>query len=89
MDILLNRERAMEIMEREQLDGLVAQLPVNSYYLSSYWGLFNTATGYDGAYWAVLPRDPQAPPALIVPALEIRRLETESEKGYGTWIEQV
>ncbi len=89
MDILLNRERAMEIMEREQLDGLVAQLPVNSYYLSSYWGLFNTATGYDGAYWAVLPRDQQAPPALIVPALEIRRLETESEKGYGTWIEQV
>jgi len=89
MDVLLNKERAMEIMEREQLDGLVAQLPVNSYYLSSYWGLFNTPTGYDGAYFAVLPRDPAAPAALILPALEIRRLETENEKGRGTWIEQI
>lgn len=89
MDVLLNKERAREIMEREQLDGLIAQLPVNSYYLSSYWGLFNTPVGYDGAYFAVFPRDPDAPAALILPALEIRRLETESEKGLGTWIDQV
>jgi Xaa-Pro aminopeptidase len=86
MTKLLNHERALEIMEREQLDGLVAQLPINSYYLSSYWGLFNTATGYDGSYFAVLPRDPAAPAALIVPALEIRRLETERAKGAGTWM---
>jgi Xaa-Pro aminopeptidase len=89
MDVLVNRERATEIMEREHLDGLVAQLPVNSYYLSNYWGIFNTPTGYDGSYFAVLPRDPGAPAALIVPALEIRRLETEREKGRGTWIEDV
>ena len=38
MPKLLNHERAMEIMERENLDGLIAQLPINSYYLSSYWG---------------------------------------------------
>lgn len=79
----------MEIMERENLDGLIAQLPINSYYLSSYWGLFNTPTGYDGSYFALLPRDPDAPAALIVPALEIRRLETEREKGAGTWMDQV
>ncbi len=89
MDVLLNKERAAELMERENLDGLVAQLPVNSYYLSSYWGLFNTPTGYDGAYFAVYPRDPQAPAALILPALEIRRLETEVDKGLGTWMENV
>ena len=74
---LLNHDRAVEIMQREGLDGLVAQQPVNSYYLSSYWGLFNTPTGYDGSYFALLPRDMAAPAALIVPALEIRRLETE------------
>ena len=89
MQKLLNHERAIEVMERENLDGLIAQLPVNSYYLSSYWGLFNTPTGYDGSYFALLPRDPHAPAALIVPALEIRRLETERHKGAGTWMENV
>jgi len=86
---LLNHERAIELMDREGLDGIVAQLPVNSYYLSNYWGLFNTAAGYDGSYFALLPRDPSAPPALIVPALEIRRLETEKSLGGGTWMPQV
>ncbi len=86
---LLNQERAIQIMERENLDGLIAQLPVNSYYLSGYWGLFNTAVGYDGSYFAVLPRDTSAPAALIVPALEIRRLETEKHKGCGTWMADV
>jgi Xaa-Pro dipeptidase len=89
MNKLLNHERAIEIMEREGLDCLVAALPVNSFYLSNYWGLFNTATGYDGSYFAVLPRDPAVPAALIVPALEIRRLETERAKGAGTWIENI
>jgi hypothetical protein len=94
---LVNHERAIEIMEREGLDGLVAVLPVNSYYLSSYWGLFNTPVGYDGSYFAILPRDPAAPHALIVPALEIRRLETERSKGAGnglgdgsgTWMDNI
>lgn len=89
MNKLLNHDRAIEIMERENLDGLIAQLPINSYYMSNYWGLFNTAVGYDGSYFALLPRDPAAPPALIVPALEIRRLETEKSKNAGTWIENV
>lgn len=87
--MLVNIERARELMAREGLDGLVAQLPINSYYLSDYWGVFNTPTGYDGSYFAVLPREPDAPPALIVPALEIRRLETERDKGKGTWMETV
>ena len=89
MPKLLNHERAIEIMERENLDGLIAQLPVNSYYLSGYWGLFNTSTGYDDRYFDLLPRDPAAPAALIVPALEIRRLETDRHKGAGTWMEHV
>lgn len=86
---LLNHERAIELMQREGLDGLVAQQPINSYYLSSYWGLFNTPVGYDGSYFAVLPRAHSAPAALVVPALEIRRLETARHQGEGTWIENL
>lgn len=46
--MLLNLDRAREIMAREEIDGLIAQLPINVYYLSDYWGLFNTAGGYEG-----------------------------------------
>jgi Xaa-Pro dipeptidase len=82
--MLLNRPRAQEILERENLDGLVAQLPINVYYLSDYWGLFNTAGGYDAAYLAVLPRDESQPAGLVVPALELRRIETK-----GTWMPEI
>jgi len=85
----LNRERASELMEREGLDALIAHLPVNFYYFSNYWGVFNTARGYDGSYFVVLPRDPDVPAAIIVPALEIRRLETRASQDEGTWIENV
>lgn len=82
--MLLNRERATEIMQREEIDGLIAQLPINLYYLSDYWGLFNTAGGYDAAYFALLPRDTAAPASLIVPALELRRVESK-----GTWMKNI
>ena len=82
--MLLNKPRAYDIMDRENLDGLVAQLPINVYYLSDYWGLFNTPIGYDGAYFAVLPRKEREPASLIVPALEIRRVETK-----GTWVPNI
>jgi len=52
--MLLNLDRARDILERERLDGFIAQLPINVYYLSDYWGLFNTAGGYDASYMAVL-----------------------------------
>lgn len=71
-------------MAREQLDGLVAVSPRNSYYLSGYWGMFNTPGGYDAAYFAVLPSG-DGPAALILPALEIRRLATKG----GTWMPNV
>jgi len=81
--MLLNYPRAREILERENLDGLIAQLPINVYYLTDYWGLFNTAGGYDAAYFAVVPRDADRPAGLVVPALELRRVETK-----GTWTAQ-
>lgn len=82
--MLLNRSRAEEIMAREGLDALIAVSPRNSYYLSDYWGLFNTPGGYDAAYFALVPAG-ERPGALIMPALEIRRLETKG----GTWLPQV
>lgn len=83
--MLLNKNRACELMERDGLDGLVAVTPLNTYYLSGYWGMFNTAGGYDAAYFAVLPRDARQPAGLVVPALEIRRLETRG----GSWMPNV
>lgn len=83
--MLFNRTHGQEILARENLDGLIAQLPINVYYLSDYWGLFNTPTGYDGAYFAVTPRNESEPAALILPALELRRLETDD----GTWMPNI
>ncbi len=83
--MLLNRPRANQLMEREGLAGLVTVTPINTYYLSDYWGLFNTAGGYAAAYCAVLPRAEQQPAALVVPALELRRLETTG----GSWMPAV
>lgn len=86
MSKLLNYERASELMARDGLDALVAQQPVNSYYLSSYWGHFNSAVGYDGSYFAMLPRDSSAPAALIAPAMEIGRLAASEAASAGTWM---
>lgn len=82
MPKLLNEERANEILQRESADGLLAARAINSYYLSGYWGAFNTAVGYDGSYFAVYPRREAQAAALVLPALEIRRLETRG----GSWM---
>ena len=36
--MLLNRPRAVEVMERHGLDGLVATNRHNIYYLTDFWG---------------------------------------------------
>lgn len=80
--MLLNLSRAREIMARERLDGLIAARAINYYYLTDYWGAFNTPTGYDGAYFAVLPGRDEQPAGLVLPALELRRLESQG----GSWV---
>ncbi len=79
--MLLNRPRAQDIMQRENLDALVAVSPINSYYLSDYWGMFNTPDGYEAAYIALLPAGDR-PAGLVIPALELRRLKSTQ----GTWM---
>ncbi|MGI9235630.1 MAG: M24 family metallopeptidase [Woeseiaceae bacterium] len=79
---LINQPRARDIMAAEGIDGLVAAVPINVYYLSSYWGLLMSAERFDAAFFAVLPASDQQPAALILPSMELRRLVT----GGGTWM---
>ncbi len=72
-------------MARDNIDALIAHNPINAYYLSNYWGLFNTAGGYDGAYMSLLPANNSEAASLIIPALELRRLETTE----GTWMPSI
>ncbi|MDJ0655191.1 MAG: M24 family metallopeptidase [Xanthomonadales bacterium] len=81
-DILVNLPRAAELMARRGVDGLVARLPYNVYYLSGYWGLLMNAAHFDAAFFAVLPARPDQPAALVMPSMELRRLVTQG----GTWM---
>jgi Xaa-Pro dipeptidase len=72
--MLLNRARADHIMEQHKLDGLVASFKENIYYLSDYWGpMFLMSRNF--TLYAVLPRDPSAPAALIMPGSGVYHLE--------------
>ena len=72
--MLLNRDRAIQVMEKFGLDGLVAAFKENIYYLSDYWGpMFLMSRNY--TLYALLPRDPAAPGALIMPGSGVYHLE--------------
>jgi Xaa-Pro dipeptidase len=72
--MLLNRERAYQVMDQHGLDGLVAAFRENIYYLSDYWGpMFLMSRNY--TLYALLPRDENAPAALIMPASGAYHLE--------------
>lgn len=67
--MLLNKQRAYDIMDREGLDGLIAVAPMNVHYLSDYWGaLMRMRRNFYN--YALLPRDPSAPAALVVTGVE-------------------
>ncbi|HEY6330336.1 MAG TPA: M24 family metallopeptidase [Blastocatellia bacterium] len=70
--MLLNRERANELMDRDGLDALVAVSPDNVLYLSD----FETDFLYDVPWvaCAILPRSPDITPILIVTEIEIAAL---------------
>ena len=69
-------------MAREQIDGLIARVPINVYYLSGYWGLLMSAERFDASFFAVLPASEKQPAALVLPSMELRRLVVQG----GTWI---
>jgi Xaa-Pro aminopeptidase len=81
--MLLNRERANEVMDRHGIDGIVAAFPENIYYLSDYWGsMFLMSRNY--TLYALLPRDETAPAALIMPGTGVYHLEHKP-----TWMPNV
>ena len=54
--MLLNKPRALEVMDKHRIDGLVAVNQVNVYYLTDYWGpLMRMRRSFYN--YAVLPRD--------------------------------
>ncbi len=81
--MLLNRDRAYQIMDQRGLDGLIAQLPINVYYLTNYWSDV-MAAGFDATCFAVLPRRESAPAALIIMALQTRHLVSTD-----TWVPNI
>jgi Xaa-Pro aminopeptidase len=81
--MLLNRDRAQRVMDKHGLDGLVAALPTNIYYLSDYWGPI-LQMSHNFVVYALLPRDPNRPPALIMPASGVYHLEHQP-----TWMPNV
>jgi Xaa-Pro dipeptidase len=67
--MLLNKDRALALMQEQNLDALIAVASPNVYYLSDY----DAAEPKDVPWTAVaiLPRDPDTEPALILPDLEL------------------
>lgn len=71
---LLNVERAQRVMDKYGLDGLVAAVPHNIYYLSSHLGPMQMM-GRGFSTYAFFPRRADAPPALIVPGSMVYHLD--------------
>jgi Xaa-Pro dipeptidase len=82
--MLLNRDRALDVMERHGLDALVATTPENIYYLSGYGTDHSFHFAPQGFGCAILPRDEAIPPTLIVPSWELPSVA----EGYS-WMPQV
>jgi Xaa-Pro dipeptidase len=80
---LLNRERAVSVMERHSLDALVATTPENVYYASDYAREppFHTGREHNAA---ILPRDDRVPATLFVEEFELPGLVQAP-----TWMAQV
>lgn len=66
----MNRERALQVMDRYQIDGLIASKPSNLKYLCNYESFMHKYIPGTEAY-AVLPNQPGAKPTLIAPVIDM------------------
>lgn len=71
---LVNTERAYATMDKYGLDALVASTAVNIQYLSSHHGPM-MQMGRSFSVYAILPRNEQAPPCLVVPGSMVYHLD--------------
>lgn len=81
--MLLNRERADAIMDREGLAAIVASSPINTYYLSS-WAT-DASWGFGDLALCVLPRDRAMPAAVITVEVDAGQPQQRD----GTWMDIV
>ncbi|MET0364085.1 MAG: M24 family metallopeptidase [Sphingobium sp.] len=62
----INLHRAREVMERHGLDAIVAGDPLNVFHILGYWPqIANTKLGHPPTTFAILPRDPARPTAVV------------------------
>jgi len=80
---LINVERAYQYMDRYGLDGLVASIPHNIYYLSSHHGIMQWMGRHFSTY-AFFPRREDAEAALIVPSSMLYHLDYKP-----TWVPSI
>ena len=62
--LLVNRERAADVMKRAGVAAIICAVPANIYYVTNYWPIF-PKLGMDGLSYAILPADPRRVPVLI------------------------
>ena len=82
-NMLLNRSRADEIMDREGVSAIVASTPINTYYLSS-WAT-DAGWGFGDLVLALLPRDHAKQPVVMTVEVDAG----QPQQGEGTWMTEV
>jgi Xaa-Pro aminopeptidase len=81
--MLLNRDRANEVMDKYELDGLLAATRQNIYYLSDVWSYSMRVERHFNTF-AVLPRKESAAAGLVIGMTEHRNLADKP-----TWMPNV
>jgi Xaa-Pro dipeptidase len=81
--MLLNRDRADALMDREGLDAIVTSTMVNTYYVTG-WAT-EASWGFGDMALAVLPRDRALEPAVITPETD----SAQPQQHGGPWTKQV
>ncbi|PNU06683.1 M24 family metallopeptidase [Novosphingobium guangzhouense] len=78
--MLINRERADALMDREDIAVVVASTPINTYYLSS-WAT-DASWGFGDLALAILPRDHALDAAVLTVEVDMG----QPQQGQGTWM---
>jgi Xaa-Pro dipeptidase len=81
--MLMNRERALAVMERAGLDALIATTPENVYYLTDYAREPPFLSGRDHN-WAIFPRDESLPAVLL-----LNEFELPSHVQRPSWVQEI
>jgi Xaa-Pro aminopeptidase len=78
--MLLNRDRADQIMDRENVEALIVSTPINTYYLSS-WAT-DASWGFGDLALAILPRDHSKEGAVLTVEVDAGQPQQRD----GTWM---